>query len=51
MPHARVLGCEHELEHVQALTERPPAARQVLQARGPERLPGLVRCLAESFTP
>jgi carboxylate-amine ligase len=50
-PHARVLGCERELEHVAVLAERPPAARQVLQARGPARLPGLVRCLAEAFTP
>jgi carboxylate-amine ligase len=50
-PHARVLGCGEELEHVAVLAERPPAARQVLQARGPARLPGLVRCLAEAFTP
>ena len=33
-PHARVLRCESELEHIALLTERPPAARQVLQARG-----------------
>ena len=51
LPHARVLGCEAELEHVSALTERPPAARQVLEARGPARLPGLVRSLAEAFAP
>ena len=50
-PHAILLGCERELDHVMALTERPPAARQVLQARGPARLPGLVRSLADCFTP
>ena len=33
------------------VTERPPAARQVLRARRPERLPGLVRSLAEAFAP
>jgi len=50
-PHARRLGCEQELEHVAVLAERPPAARQVLQARGPARLPGLVQALAEAFAP
>lgn len=48
-PHARALRCEAELEGVALLTERPPAARQVLKARGPARLPGLVRALAEGF--
>ena len=51
MPHACALGCEEDLRHVAVLAERPPAARQVLQARGPARLPGLVRSLAEAFTP
>jgi carboxylate-amine ligase len=50
-PHAVRLGCQAELEHVRTLTERPPAARQVLQARGPARLPGLVRTLAHGFSP
>jgi carboxylate-amine ligase len=49
-PHARALRCEPELEDVLRLTEQPPAARQVLQARRPERLPGLVRSLAEGFS-
>ena len=49
-PHARILGCEAELDHVAALSERPPAERQVLYARGPSRLPGLVRTLADMFT-
>ena len=49
-PHARILGCEAELDHVAALAERPPAERQVLYARGPSRLPGLVRTLADMFT-
>jgi carboxylate-amine ligase len=49
-PHARALRCERELEHVVLLTERPPAARQLLQARDPARLPGLVRALANGFT-
>jgi glutamate---cysteine ligase / carboxylate-amine ligase len=50
-PHAVRLGCEAELDHVATLTERPPAARQVLQARGPARLPGLVHTLSDSFSP
>jgi carboxylate-amine ligase len=50
IPHARALGCEAELEHVTALVEQPPASRQVLRARGPARLPGLVRLLADEFT-
>jgi carboxylate-amine ligase len=50
LPHARRLGCDRELEHLTTLTERPPAARQVLQARGPARLPGLVRELADAFS-
>ncbi len=49
-PHARALRCEAELEDVGRLTEQPPAARQVLQARRPERLPGLERSLAERFS-
>jgi carboxylate-amine ligase len=48
--HAQILGCEAELDHVAVLAERPSAERQVLQARGPARLPGLVRSLAEAFT-
>ena len=49
-PHARALRCEAGLEDVIRLTEQPPAARQVAHARDPERLPGLVRELAEGFT-
>ena len=49
-PHAQILGCEAELDHVAVLAERPAAERQVLEARGPARLPGLVRSLAEVFT-
>jgi carboxylate-amine ligase len=48
-PHARVLGCDEQLAGVASLSDQPPAARQVLQARGPARLPGLVGALAESF--
>jgi carboxylate-amine ligase len=49
-PHARALRCEPELEHIALLIERPSAARQVLQASGTARLPGLVHSLAEDFT-
>jgi carboxylate-amine ligase len=50
-PHAHALGCRHELEHVETLLEHPPAARQVVAARGPARLPGLVHGLADAFAP
>jgi len=48
-PHARDLGCQRELARVNSLAERTGADRQLEQARGPERLPGLVSSLAEAF--
>jgi carboxylate-amine ligase len=50
-PHARELGCEAELASIEELFERTGAERQVELARThPERLPGLVASLADSFT-
>ena len=49
-PHAQDLGCEAELEGVERLLARPSAQRQLEIARLPERLPGLVHALAETFT-
>ena len=48
-PHARALGCEAALDQVGVLMDQPPAARQVLGARGPARLPGLVQTIADAF--
>jgi glutamate---cysteine ligase / carboxylate-amine ligase len=48
-PHARALGCEAELDGVAAMAERTGADRQLELARGPDRLPGLVAALAESY--
>jgi carboxylate-amine ligase len=48
--HAQDLGCEAELEACLELAERPGAAEQLVLARGPDRLKGLVRALSERFT-
>ena len=48
-PHARVLGCEAELDHVVHMAEQTGADRQLDLARGPERLAGLVEALADSY--
>lgn len=48
-PHAQDLGCEAELEEVERLLARPGKARQLEASRGPARLPGLVRGLADEF--
>ena len=48
--HAQDLRCEAELEHALELAERSGAAEQLVLARGPDRLLGLVRELAERFT-
>src|SRR4051812_27906175 len=48
-PHARVLGCERELDRVAAMAESAGAARQLEAARGPARLPGLVTALADQY--
>jgi glutamate---cysteine ligase / carboxylate-amine ligase len=49
VPHARELGCEAELEGIVAMAERTGADRQLEVARRPEKLPGLVRWLAELY--
>jgi glutamate---cysteine ligase / carboxylate-amine ligase len=48
-PHARELGCETELACVEDLLREPGAAHQLHVARKADRLPGLVRELAEEF--
>jgi carboxylate-amine ligase len=48
-PHARVLGCEAELDGVAAMAESTGADRQLQLARGPARLPGLVAALALEY--
>jgi carboxylate-amine ligase len=48
-PHARVLGCERELDGVVRMAERTGADRQLEAARGPERLQGLVAGLADRY--
>jgi carboxylate-amine ligase len=48
-PHARVLGCEHELDGIAAMAERTGADRQLENARGPARLRGLVAGLADAY--
>jgi carboxylate-amine ligase len=51
-PHAQALGCGAELDSVRALADHPGARRQLEVARSaPDRLPGLVRELAEAFCP
>ena len=48
-PHAQDLGCEAELAGVHELVHRPNAERQLVHARRPGRLPGLVSWLAAEF--
>jgi carboxylate-amine ligase len=48
-PHASALGCEHELDGVNAMAERTGADRQLELARGPGRLRGLVAALADAY--
>jgi carboxylate-amine ligase len=48
-PHAAVLGCEGELDHIVTMAEQTGADRQLELARGPERLDGLVAALADSY--
>jgi carboxylate-amine ligase len=49
-PHARVLGCEAELDGIAAMAERTGADRQLEFARGPGKLPGLVSRLADAYS-
>jgi carboxylate-amine ligase len=49
VPHAQDLGCEAELSCVPSLVRENGAVRQLAQARGSDRLPGLVRHLAHDF--
>ncbi|HLH15015.1 MAG TPA: YbdK family carboxylate-amine ligase [Solirubrobacteraceae bacterium] len=48
-PYARELGCEAELQSVEALVHEPSDERQLRIARRPGRLPGLVATLAHEF--
>ena len=48
-PHAQDLACEAELLHALELGGNSGAAEQLVLARGPDRLPGLVEALAERF--
>jgi carboxylate-amine ligase len=48
-PHARQLGCEAELAGVAQMAELTGADRQLMQARGPKRLRGLVAALADRY--
>jgi carboxylate-amine ligase len=48
-PHAQDLGCLEELRWVRSLVASPRPARQVQLARGPAKLPGLVKALADLF--
>jgi carboxylate-amine ligase len=48
-PHARTLGCEHELLRVRSLAERPGARRQLELSRASGLLPGVVAALADLF--
>jgi glutamate---cysteine ligase / carboxylate-amine ligase len=48
-PHARVLGCEAELDHIATMAERTGADRQIELARGTEELGGLVEALADAY--
>jgi carboxylate-amine ligase len=47
--HARLLGCERELDGIVAMAERTGADRQLESARGPARLRGLVEALADQY--
>jgi carboxylate-amine ligase len=47
--HAQDLGCEAELLHALELGGASGAADQLVLARGPDRLPGLVRALSDRF--
>jgi gamma-glutamyl:cysteine ligase YbdK (ATP-grasp superfamily) len=49
-PHARELGCEEELEPLSWMAQADGARRQLNLARRAQKLPGLVRRLADSFT-
>jgi glutamate---cysteine ligase / carboxylate-amine ligase len=48
-PHARVLGCDAELDHVATMAERTGADRQLELARGAGKLGGLVEALADAY--
>ena len=48
-PHATQLGCGAELDTVERMLRRTGAERQVALARGADRLPGLVRMMADAF--
>ncbi|HEX2161943.1 MAG TPA: YbdK family carboxylate-amine ligase [Thermoleophilaceae bacterium] len=48
-PHAAALGCERELELVEAMARQTGAKRQLALARDEGRLPGLVEALADRF--
>jgi glutamate---cysteine ligase / carboxylate-amine ligase len=48
-PHARVLGCEGELDRVVTMAEQTGADRQLELARGPKKLAGLVQALADAY--
>ena len=48
-PHAEDLGCESELEWIEAMAAQTGAQRQLNLARGEGRLPGLVRALSDRF--
>jgi carboxylate-amine ligase len=48
-PHADALGCSDELERALDLAASTGAKRQVVIAREPGRLPGLVEVLADAF--
>jgi carboxylate-amine ligase len=47
--HARLLGCERELDGIVAMAEQTGADRQLESARGPARLRGLVEALADQY--
>ncbi len=49
LPHAQDLGCEAELSLIPSVAEENGAVRQLALADGPDRLPGLVRHLAQVF--
>ena len=49
-PHARELGCEEQLEPLSWMAQADGARRQLNLARRAQKLPGLVRRLADSFT-
>ena len=49
-PHAHELGCHPELQGVHQLAEDSGAVDQLVVARRPNRLRGLVEALSEVFT-